>query len=283
MAKTIEPGLVFYSRKEWSADTSIPRLGHSVNRLDRTEAIIHHTVIIDNDATPNLWETLAEVFAKMRQLQTIRPDLGLDVPYNFVAFHMADGSLVICEGRGLDLTGAHTHGHNTRGIATAGQGNFQIGQTVAPYIDHWSRWWGYQRFDMGMENLGSVRPARGIAFGHVDLAATSCPGLNLYAIIPQLSFQSVTKEEDMLRLIQRAGQGPLFVTDGIWKWGIPSPAVRDNLIQAGLVEGSVTQLLGVTFDRLQQTHGQPTSGGGTGLTSEETVEAVQEAARRGTD
>ncbi|KKK81447.1 hypothetical protein LCGC14_2813350, partial [marine sediment metagenome] len=185
----IQPGLIYLTRADWGARTDIPRLGHPVNRLGRTEAIMHHTVIIDNDATPNRWETLAEVKAKMVQLQTIRPDLGLDVPYNDVAFHMEDGSLVICEGRGFDRTGAHTHAHNTRGTATAGQGNFNLGQGLNPYVDHWSRWWGYQKYDMGMENLGSVHPARGIAFGHIDLAATSCPGDNLYAIIPQLEFK----------------------------------------------------------------------------------------------
>ena len=190
---TIQPGLIYLTRKDWGARTDIPRLGHSVNRLDRTEAIMHHTVIVDNDATPNRWETMAEVFAKMRQLQTIRPDLGLDVPYNFVAFHMADGSLVICEGRGLDRTGAHTHDHNTRGIATAGEGNFQIGQTVAPYADHWSRWWGWLKYGEGMENLGRSHPTRGIAYGHRDFIATGCPGDKLYAIIPQLTF----KEDDM--------------------------------------------------------------------------------------
>ena len=193
MTLTIQPGLIYLTRKDWGARTDIPRLGYSVNRLDRTEAWMHHTVIIDNDATPNRWETMAEVKAKMVQLQTIRPELGLDVPYNFVAFHMADGSLIICEGRGFDRTGAHTHGHNTGGVATAGEGNFQIGQTVAPYADHWSRWWGYQKFDMGMENLGSVHPVRGIAFGHRDIIATACPGDKLYAIIPQLTF----KEDDM--------------------------------------------------------------------------------------
>lgn len=186
----IQPGLTYLTRDDWGARTDIPRLGHPVNRLDRTEAIMHHTVIVDNDATPNRWETLAEVKAKMVQLQTIRPDLGRDVPYNFVAFHMADGSLIVCEGRGLDLTGAHTHGHNTGGIATAGEGNFQIGQPVDSYSDHWSRWWGWLKFDQGMENLGSLRPARGIAFGHRDFIATGCPGDNLYAIIPQLTFQA---------------------------------------------------------------------------------------------
>ena len=145
---------------------------------------------------------------------------------SFVAFHMEDGSLVICEGRGLDLTGAHTHAHNTRGIATAGEGNFQIGQTVTPYIDHWSRWWGWLRHDEGMENLGSARPTVGpnvgaIAFGHRDFIATGCPGDNLYAIIPQLTFKEAPEppeEDDMPKdLLSHKGNGRSYVLDGPYK------------------------------------------------------------------
>ena len=89
----IQPGLTYLTRAEWGANTSLPRLGASVPRSERTEAIIHHTVIIDSDATKNLWTNLAEVKAKMRQLQVIRPDLGMDVPYNFVMFLMEIGPL----------------------------------------------------------------------------------------------------------------------------------------------------------------------------------------------
>ncbi|KKK59623.1 hypothetical protein LCGC14_3032550, partial [marine sediment metagenome] len=60
----IQSGLIYLTREDWGARTDIPRLGHPVNRLDRTEAIMHHTVIIDDDATPNRWETMAEVKAK---------------------------------------------------------------------------------------------------------------------------------------------------------------------------------------------------------------------------
>ena len=201
----IQPGLTYLTRKDWGARTDSPRLGHPVNRLNRTEAIMHHTVIVDDDATPNRWETLVEVKTGMQRLQTVRPDLGLDVPYNFVAFHMEDESLIICEGRGFDRTGAHTRSHNTRGIATAGQGNFNLGQGLNPYVDHWSRWWGYQKYDMGMKNLGSIHPARGIAFGHRDLSQTSCPGDNLYAIIPQLTFKENDEEDDMKLLFYKYG------------------------------------------------------------------------------
>jgi len=281
MAITIEPGLVLYSRKEWGADIGIPRLGYSVARSKRTEAIIHHTVIIDNDATPNRWETLAEVFAKMRQLQKIRPNLGLDVPYNFVAFHMADGSLIICEGRGLDRTGAHTYGHNTKGMATAGQGNFQKGLTVSPYTGHWSRWWGYQKYDMGMENLGSSHPTGRIAYGHKDLSSTACPGDKLYAVIPQLTFAQ-QEENDMLRFVKIAGSATVYATDGIFYWTVRDGRHLQELIDVGLAkEGSATISEGL-FNRLRESHGPSEVGGGDGLTQEELIEAVKEGHRQGT-
>ena len=81
MAKfEIAPRVTYVDRVGWGARTDIPRLGNKVARNIRTHVIIHHTVIIDSDATPNLWETESEVFEKMKRLQTIRPDLGDDVP-----------------------------------------------------------------------------------------------------------------------------------------------------------------------------------------------------------
>lgn len=180
--------LTYLTRTDWGADTSIPRLGHPVNRLDRTEAIHHHTVIVDSDVTKNRWETLDEVKYWMKRLQKIRPDLGLDVPYNFVMFLMADGTIVVCEGRGFDRTGAHTYAHNTRGMATALQGNFQLSINLTPYLPIVSRWWGYQKYDMGMENLGTTKPLNGSVFGHLDFTSTSCPGSNLYSQLPKLTF-----------------------------------------------------------------------------------------------
>ncbi len=191
----VQPGLTLLTRTDWGADKTIPRLGVTVARSDRTEAIIHHTVIVDSDATKNLWTNLAEVKAKMRQLQTIRPDLGMDVPYNFVMFLMENGTIVVCEGRGLDRRGAHTKYHNRTGMATALQGNFMLPTRggLSPFIPAMSRWWGWLKYDMKLVNLGSKHPVGRIAFGHVDLSATACPGDNLYAIIPQLTF----KEDDM--------------------------------------------------------------------------------------
>src|ERR1044072_384579 len=118
--------LIILSRSDWGARTDLPRLGMVVDRTRRTKVFIHHTVIIDDDSTANEWESLDEVKRKMRQLQTVRrQDLGADVPYSMVAFCMANGDLVLGEGRGIDRSGAHTAGHNTAGLGISFQGDFE--------------------------------------------------------------------------------------------------------------------------------------------------------------
>jgi len=122
----IFPGRTFVSRSDCAPKSAYPRLGRTVARSDRTHVFIHHTCGMDKDETPNIWEDESEVFATMRHLQTFRPDLGFDVPYNFVAFMTkADRGLYICEGRGEDRAGSHTKGHNTRAIAVSFAGDFE--------------------------------------------------------------------------------------------------------------------------------------------------------------
>lgn len=86
----ILPGLTFVDRAGRGAKSTFSRMGHRVPRSKRTHVIIHHTVVSDNnDLSPILWETLPEVYSNMRRLQTIRPDLGNDVPYSFLVYLLA--------------------------------------------------------------------------------------------------------------------------------------------------------------------------------------------------
>lgn len=145
---------------------------------------IHHTVIVDDDPSPNQWETLDEVKARMRQLQTIRAqDLGADVPYSMVAFCMANGNLVLGEGRGLDRSGAHTRGHNTSALGIAFQGNFE-NQPVPTQFDTQlaalGNWLRHLREQDGFVNLGTDRPLGREVFAHRDVKATACPGDHLF-------------------------------------------------------------------------------------------------------
>ena len=269
----IQPGLTLLTRTDWGANRTIPRLGVTVARSERTEAIIHHTVIVDSDATRNLWTNLAEVKAKMRQLQTIRPDLGMDVPYNFVMFLMENGTIVVCEGRGLDRRGAHTKYHNRTGLATALQGNFMLPTRggLSPFIPAMSCWWGWLKYDMKLVNLGSKHPVGRIAFGHVDLSPTACPGDNLYDIIPQLTFKQ--KEEDSMKLYIIKGSGPThYVSDFVWKWGISPKSLLDELRRTGAVEPGVKSVSDRMLKFIKDTH-DPISGSG-GVTVKEIVDGI---------
>lgn len=195
MTLQITPTLLYLRRREWSPDVTLPRLGYTVPRDRRTHAILHHTVVIDDDATPNVWESLSEIKMKMRQLQVIRPDLGLDVPYNDVGFLMEGGRLVVCEGRGQDRTGAHTHGHNTEGYALALEGNFELARDIGPWVPALSRFWGWLKYERGMRNLGVVRPPRGVIWGHRNFTQTACPGVRVMARIEDITF---AEEDDMV-------------------------------------------------------------------------------------
>lgn len=202
MAKfNIAPGVTYLDRAGWNSRRDIPRRGRIVPRNSRTKVIIHHTVIVDDDATKNFWETEAEVITKMQQLQTIRPDLGQDVPYNFVIFLMnsTTPSIYVCEGRGEDRSGAHTRGHNTKGIGIAFQGDFHtIATTLDSYVPLVSLFLGWLKFDPNhpsyggpydpMRNLGTDRPSGRQVWCHKDLGSTACPGDSVVSILSDLQF-----------------------------------------------------------------------------------------------
>ena len=205
----IAPGVTYLDRQEWSADPQYPRLGEKVPREARIEVIIHHTVVVDNDTTANLWETEAEVCAQMRKLQTIRKaDLGADVPYNFVIFLLqtTPPSIYVCEGRGEDRSGAHTVGHNTSGIGIAFQGDFEKQPVeVRPYVPLINKFLGWLKYDPNgpgyggpyppLANLGQNHPPGRKVWAHRDFKATDCPGRFLLEVLPEFDFLDPRAEE----------------------------------------------------------------------------------------
>lgn len=219
--------MILLSRRQWGADCSIPRRGHLIGPLPRTEVFVHHTAIIDRDSTENEWETTKDVAYRMRQLQRIRPDLGLDVPYNFVAFCMSSGELAICEGRGLARTGAHTKDHNRSALGVAFQGNYEAGQLPRNFetqLSELGQWLRQLRNRGGFVNLGNSRPSDRQVWGHRDApsARTACPGKKLYASLALIQFIDAEDETAMdkptWKLVQRALQAqarPLYVGKAI--------------------------------------------------------------------
>ena len=203
------------SRADWHADTDLPRRGHRIGPLRRTEVFVHHTAIVDTDATPNVLSTLDDVKFWMKRLQRIRPDLGLDVPYNMVAFCMSDGELVICEGRGLDRTGAHTRNHNRSAIGIAFHGNFEDEAAPANLdanLADLATWLRKLRNVQGFVNLGNSRPNDKQVWGHRDaeFANTICPGEELYDRLALIRFideeDEFAMDKSTWKVVQRALQ-----------------------------------------------------------------------------
>lgn len=214
--------MILLSRANWGADTNLPRRGHPIGPLRRTEVYIHHTVIVDADSTANEWETLEEVKSMMRRLQQIRPDLGLDVPYSMVAFCMSDGELVLCEGRGIGRTGAHTRNHNRSALGIAFQGDFEftaMPENIDAQLSEFATWLRDLRTEQGFRNLGNSRPKNRQVWGHRDssTASTACPGKKLYEKLSLIRFideeDETTMDRSTWRVVQRALQAqnpPLY-------------------------------------------------------------------------
>ncbi len=214
--------MILLARNEWGANPALPRRGYVIGALRRTEVIIHHTATLHGKDAPNEWPTLETVKDRMRWLQTARPDLGLDVPYNMVAFCMRDGGLVVCEGRGLERTGAHTKDRNRTALGIAFYGDFESGPAPR-YFDRQIRmlasWLRTLRNEQGFAKLGYSRPADRQVWGHREIrsASTLCPGRALQDRLPQIRY--IDEEDDTAmdrstwKLVQRSLQAqepPLY-------------------------------------------------------------------------
>jgi peptidoglycan hydrolase-like protein with peptidoglycan-binding domain len=213
--RLLDQGVIVLSRSQWRADNRLPRRGHLIGSTRRTEVFIHHTVVIDRDTTPNEWQTLSDVKSRMRQLQTMRPNLGLDVPYNFVAFCMGDGRLALCEGRGFDRTGAHARNHNRSAIGIAFQGDFEnhpLPRGIDAQLAGLTYWLRDLRMNRGFIHLGDSRPADRQVWGHRDAATarTACPGKALHEKLDLIRFIDAEDEQVMdqptWKLVQRSLQ-----------------------------------------------------------------------------
>jgi len=207
--------VILLKRADWGADVNFPRRGHHIGPLRRTGVFIHHTVIVDNDVSRNEWESLYEVKFWMKRLQTIRPNLGYDIPYNMVAFCMSNGDLALCEGRGLGRTGAHTRNHNRDALGIAFHGNFEdepLPKHFAGQLAELSAWLRDLRNKQGFENLGYSRPGGKQVWGHRDAptARTVCPGRHLYRNLELIRFIDEEDESAMDKstwmVVQRALQ-----------------------------------------------------------------------------
>ena len=205
--------VLWLTREEWGARTDLGRLGYTTTREGvpvaqvKDEVIFHHTVIVDSDTTKNIWETEAEIKNQMRRLQMIRPDLGNDVPYNIVLFLQPHGKLIACEGRGFGRTGAHTPGHNTKGLGIAFQGDFE------GYLTRLNHWVPAVNQFLGWAKGGHNPKLATIAI-HKDYTATVCPGKAVAEALGGFSFiqeGTVTTEQALQDLDKRQKQASVLM------------------------------------------------------------------------
>jgi hypothetical protein len=168
-----------------------------------------------------------------------------------VAFCMADGELLLCEGRGLHRTGAHTAGHNRSALGIAFQGNFEASplpsrlDTQLAALGDWLR---RLRTKSGFVTLGCVRPRDRQVWGHRDVKQTVCPGEGLFERLHLIRFleedEETTMDKETWMKVQAALQAqepPLYAASVID--GIPgsntSTAVRAFERRLGLVSRGV--------------------------------------------
>ena len=164
------------SRKDWGA--LAPK---RVTRMFRPAAgwWLHHQAGADFGAP------------SVRQVQSqhmLGPMGAADIGYNWLYSPRTDKFYV---GRGRDVVGAHTQGHNatTESLCVLGDWDRDVpSDVVIRRVAEFGRW-------RGIPLLGGHRDASG--------AATACPGRHLYGRLPEIR-RLIDEEPDMAELSEEA-------------------------------------------------------------------------------
>lgn len=158
--------MAFYSRAQWGARK--PKSKYIISNLPAPEVWIHHSVTANGPDEIQI----------MKQIQNyhMNQNKWADIAYSFVVFPSGN----IYEGRGWAVVGAHTANHNSKSHAICFAGNFQNEQPTDAAINA-ARWLISEGKSQGFVKSGTQPTG-----GHRDVAATACPGNNLYAKIEAL-------------------------------------------------------------------------------------------------
>jgi hypothetical protein len=179
------------TRAEWGAR---PPKRRFVIPCPTRELWLHHTA--GNHNGP----------AGVREVQRFHMDSRgwADIAYSF----LVDDDGTVYEGRGAGVAGGHTEGHNSISHAICAMGNYEAqvpGEALLSAIRRLGAagrdrgWWPAQF-------TGGHRNASG--------ALTACPGSNLYAQLPALTFPTGSEpqreDDDEMQLIVRHSNGSLW-------------------------------------------------------------------------
>ena len=217
------PAPPIVTRAQWGADESLRgrRPGFSaVSRL-----VVHHTAQPGNG--------VADPAAALRGVYRyhVRNQGWSDIGYNFVIdeagrtyegrWAQAYGPGEVHDGedaRGLGVIGAHTASYNTGAMGVALLGNFQYGAEPTPAaLSALVELLAWKASNHGIDPTATVRATRfggsetrtvGAISGHRDYGTTSCPGQNLYELLPAV------RERVRRRLLAGTVGYRILTTDG---------------------------------------------------------------------
>lgn len=166
---TTDTGMI--RREEWGAQYGTG----SIDSTPKRTLVVHHTV----SAPPRTYNTRAKRREHMRALERMHVVMnGWDaIGYNAVMFPAAgDLPPEIYEGRGLRRLPAAQASANSGTIAIAVVGDFRRDKLRRKGRRRLVKFANRCRRDFGVERLR----------GHRDFGGTTCPGDNLYRLLPNL-------------------------------------------------------------------------------------------------
>lgn len=195
-AASTQPRII--TRAQWGADeqmrTSACPGGPSYSSTIKAGAV-HHTAGSNSYTAADSASIVRGIYA-----YHVRGNGWCDVGYNF----LVDKYGQVFEGRygGMDrpVLGAHAGGFNTNTFGVSMLGNYDTASVPAAALDAMA---GVISWKLSLHNLdgqgtatltsggSSKYPAGtkvdvGVVFGHRDVSSTSCPGQNLFALLPDL-------------------------------------------------------------------------------------------------
>ena len=159
-----------YPRSFWGARH---RDGFGARPAVRLETWGHHSVTTQLPPTA----TIQAECDQMRILENVgQSRFGGGISYTYAIFPSGR----IYQGHSLSRVGAHTAGHNTKGIGIVFVGNYEANQ-LTPQQEAAAAW--LLRF---LDGQGVITDPR-FTGGHRDVKQTSCPGRHAYARLDDIS------------------------------------------------------------------------------------------------
>lgn len=216
------------SRAEWGARYGD---GKYITPMPATEVILHHTVTVAPDLVPPFDDDDAAI----RRIEDIgRRRFGevYGFPYTWAVTPVGR----IYQGHAVDKTGAHTAGHNTAGRGLAFVGNYQADDPTDPQIA------AAAALLRHAHRQGWIATPV-VTYGHRDLAATACPGINLHRRIDDINRLAAEQDPVMtpdLVIYARRGvdfnSAAAIVNARIQPGAVPvrDPALAQQALDAGV-------------------------------------------------